>query len=97
MNKEVKINGAFSLAKLQVMDNSEVKDFIRMDVNRIMDKHIKAHEKDEEPHYYNKNDSYDISAKYEILDTYYNNRGAIKAKLTYDYTNKSILLSFTKK
>lgn len=85
MDKKVKITGALDYKKLNDMSVEERNSFIKKDVERIMESHIIAHEKDEEPHYYNKNDSYSVKAEYDIMDSYYNSKGTIKASLSYTY------------
>ena len=85
MDKKVKITGALDYKKLNDMSVEERNSFIKKDVERIMENHIVAHEKDEEPHYYNKEDWYSIKAEYTIVDSYYNHQGTINASLSYSY------------
>ena len=85
MDNKVKITGALDYKKLHAMSVEERNSFIKKDVERIISNHIIAHEKDEEPHYYNKNDSYSVKAEYDIMDSYYNHKGTINASLAYNY------------
>lgn len=85
MDKKVKITGALDYKKINDMSVEERNSFIKKDVERIMENHIIAHEKDEEPHYYNKEDWYSIKAEYTIVDSYYNHQGTINASLFYNY------------
>lgn len=85
MDKKVKITGALDHKKLNGMSVEERNSFIKKDVERIMENHIAAHEKDEEPHYYNKDDSYSITAEYTVLGKFYKNEGCVIATATYKY------------
>ena len=85
MNKKVEITGALDYQKLNELSKEQKDDFLKKDIERIMNNHVDAHEKDEEPHYYNKNDSYSVKAEYDIMDSYYNSKGTIKASLSYTY------------
>lgn len=85
MDKKVKITGALDQKKLHVMSVEERNSFIKKDVERIMENHIAAHEKDEEPHYYNKDDSYSITADYTVMGQFYKNEGHLTATATYKY------------
>ena len=85
MDKNVKIVGSLNYDKLKDLSTEERNSFIKKDVEKIMENHIVAHEKDEEPHYYNKNDSYSVKAEYDIMDSYYNHQGTINASLSYNY------------
>jgi hypothetical protein len=85
MDKKVKITGALDAKKLKRMSVEERNSFIKKDVEQIMANHIAAHENDEEPHYYNKDDWYSIRAEYTIVDSYYNHQGTINASLSYSY------------
>ena len=85
MDKNVKIVGSLNYDKLKNLSTEERNSFIKKDVEKIMENHIAAHEKDEEPHYYNKDDSYSIKAEYTIVDSYYNHQGTINASLSYNY------------
>ncbi len=87
MDKKVKITGALNQKKLNDMSVEERNSFIKKDVEQIMENHIAAHEKDEEPHYYNKEDWYSIKVEYTIVDSYYNHQGTIKASLSYSYND----------
>lgn len=85
MDKNVKIVGSLNYDKLKNLSTEERNSFIKKDVEKIIGNHIIAHEKDEEPHYYNKDDSYSVKAEYDIMDSYYNSKGTIKASLSYTY------------
>ena len=85
MDKNVKIVGSLNYDKLKNLSTEERNSFIKKDVEKIIGNNIIANEKDEEPHYYNKNDSYSVKAEYDIMDSYYNSKGTIKASLSYTY------------
>lgn len=85
MDNKVKITGALDYKKLHTMSVEERNSFIKKDVEQIMANRITAHENDEEPHYYNKDDSYSVKAEYTIVDSYYNHQGTINASLSYNY------------
>ena len=85
MDKNVKIVGSLNYDKLKNLSTEERNSFIKKDVEKIMENHIVAHEKDEEPHYYNKEDWYSIKTEYTIMDSYYNHQGTINASLSYTY------------
>ena len=85
MDKKVKITGALDQKKLNDMSVEERNSFIKKDVEQIMENHIIAHENDEEPHYYNKEDWYSIKAEYTLMDSYYNHQGTINASLAYNF------------
>ena len=85
MDKKVKITGALDYKKINDMSVEERNSFIKKDVEKIMENHITAHEKDEEPHYYNKNDSYIITADYVLMGEFYKKKGGLIATATYKY------------
>lgn len=85
MNKKVKVYGSLEYLRLANMNEEERKEFLKKDSQRIMDNHVEAHEKDEEPHYYNKDDSYKITAEYDIIGKGYNVVGLLKARMEYKY------------
>jgi len=85
MEKNVKIVGSLNYDKLKNLSTEERNSFIKKDVEKIIGNNIIAHEKDEEPHYYNKEDWYSIKAEYTIIDSYYNHQGTINASLSYNY------------
>ena len=85
MKKEVKITGALDYQKLNELSKEQKDDFVKKDIERIMNNHVEAHEKDEEPHYYNKDDSYSITAEYTIMGQFYKNEGCVTATATYKY------------
>ena len=85
MNKKVEITGALDYQKLNELSKEQKDDFVKKDIERIMNNHVEAHEKDEEPHYYNKDDSYSITADYSIVGKFYKKEGHITATATYKY------------
>ena len=85
MNKKVGITGALDYQKLNELSKEQKDDFVKKDIERIMNNHVEAHEKDEEPHYYNKDDSYSITASYSILGKFYKDEGHLTATATYKY------------
>lgn len=85
MNKKVKITGALNYQKLNELSKKQKDDFVKKDIERVMNNHVVFHENDEEQHYYNKDDSYSITADYEILRENYKKEGALIAKATYKY------------
>lgn len=81
MDKDVKIIGSLNYSKFKEIGE----DFVKKDIERIMNNHVVAHEKDKEPHYYNKDDSYSITAEYTVLGQFYKNEGCVTATATYKY------------
>ena len=86
MDKKVKITGALDYQKLNELSKEQKDDFVKKDIERIMNNHVEAHEKEVEPHYYNKNDSYSITADYSIVGKSYKNEGYLTATATYKYS-----------
>lgn len=85
MNKKVKVYGSLEYLILANMNEEERKEFLKKDSKRIMDNHVESHENDEEQHYYNKDDSYSITADYSIIGKFYKNDGHLVATATYKY------------
>jgi len=85
MDKKVKITGALDYQKLNELSKEQKDDFVKRDIERIMNNHVEAHENDEEPHYYNKDDSYSITADYSIVGKFYKNEGHLITAATYKY------------
>jgi len=85
MDKKVKITGSLDYQKLNELSKEQKDDFVKKDIERIMNNHVKAHENDEEPHYYNKDDSYSITAEYTVIGKFYKNGGHLTATATYKY------------
>ena len=87
MDKKVKITGSLDYKKLNELSKEQKENFVKKDIERIMNNHVEAHEKDEEPHYYNRDDSYSITADYTIMGQFYKNEGCVTATATYKYGN----------
>lgn len=91
MNKKVKITGALDYQKLNELSKEQKDEFVKKDIERIMNNHVEAHENDEEPHYYNKDDSYSITADYVLMGKFYKNEGCVTATATYKYSKGATL------
>ena len=85
MDKKVKITGALDYQKLNEMSKEQKDDFIKKDIEHIMNFRVVEHEKDEEPNYYNKDDSYSVTADYSIVGKFYKDEGHLTATATYKY------------
>lgn len=87
MDKDVKIIGSLNYSKFKEIGE----DFVKKDIERIMNNHVVAHEKDKVPHYYNKDDSYSITADYSLRDEFCNTKGSLIVVATYKYGNGAIV------